>query len=318
MASRQPPAPAPQTHEGGARPLVPADVRQRFLLLAAGDAPESVVYEPYALASITVRFFEAKLGVDHTVERLVAAPIGAGATAVDWGAGCDVGVALADLAGEPIPGARFASLPPTAAQPKSYERWAKDLIGWMQTRSTLELLRSPSTGAVSRPDEREADFRARMASDSRSAQGGEVDRLRASSAPKMAALEERIRRAQQALAREEERARTSKVDTAVSVGMDLLGALVGGKRASSRSLATGARRAGRAVQQSRDVERAREALGALEAERAQLAQQTDAQAAALAAAHDPRTERLDPLVVRPRKADVQVRDLFLAWKPARR
>jgi hypothetical protein len=69
------------------------------------------------------------------------------------------------------------------------------------------------------------------------------------------------------------------------------------------------------VQQSRDVGRAREALSALEEERAQLAQQIEAEAAALAAARDPRTERLEPLVVRPRKGDVQVRDVFLAWRP---
>jgi hypothetical protein len=328
MASRQPQRPAiaapeaapstasaPQTRETAARPLVPAEVRQRFLPLAGGDAPESAVYEPCALASLAVRFFDAKLGVDHTVERLVAAPIGAGAIAVDWGAARDVDVALADLSGDPVSGVGFAALPSAAAQPKSYERWAKELAAWMQTTSTLQLLRSPSTGAVSRPDEREADFRARLANESLGGQGGEVEKLRARAAPKMAALDERIRRAQQAVEREGERARASKVDTAVSVGMELLGALVGGRRASSRSLATGARRAGRAVQESRDVERARDTLSALEAERAQLSQQTDAEAAALAAARDPRTERLEPLVVRPRKGDVQVRDVSLSWKP---
>src|SRR5207244_4044901 len=135
--------------------------------------------------------------------------------------------------------------PSEAAQPKSYARWGKELAAWMQAHQTLELWRSPSTGEVSHVGESEGDFRARLLHESREDRDSAVEKLRARFQPKLAALQERIRRANQATAREADQARTAQLDTALSVGASLLGALVGGRRSSS-SLVTGARRAGRA------------------------------------------------------------------------
>src|SRR6185295_9254237 len=130
-------------------------------------------------------------------------------------------------------GARFAPLPSPATQPKSYDRWAKELAAWMLAHQELTLWRSPSTGELSRPGEPEGDFRARLLHESREDRDRDVDKLRAKYAAKLATLDEKIRRARQATERETDQARSAQLDTALSVGASILGALVGGRRASA-------------------------------------------------------------------------------------
>ncbi len=296
----------------GTRAVLPAGVRQHFAPLAPGRS--SAIYQPFFLASLSVRFFAPKLGVDHAVEGLTLAPITNGAIPIDWNAAQELTLAIDHLDTEPAPVARFMSLPAPGAQPKSYDRWGKELAAWMQAHQVLELWSSPSTEEVSRPGEAEGDFRARLAHESREDRDRAVDKLRARYAAKLAALDEKIRRAQQSAERQSDQARSAQLDTALNVGASVLGALLGGRKAT-RAITSGARSAGRAVQQSRDVSRAKETVAALQEQRAKLQQQIDDEVAELAAARDPQTELLEPTQVRPRKTDVQVRYVALLWMP---
>jgi hypothetical protein len=289
---------------------LPASIRQQFAPLVAGRTP---IYDPYFLASLAVRFVAPKLGIDHAVEGATIVPIVDGPIAIDFDAAQELALTLEQLEDAPAPGARFSPLSSEAAQPKSYPRWGKELAAWMLAHQVLELWQSPSTGEVSRPRESEGDFRARLQHESHEDRDRAVEKLRARWAPKLAALDERIRKAEQASEREADLQRAAQLDTALDVGSSLLGALLGGR--SSRSIASGVRRAGRAVQKGRDVTRARETVAALEEQRHKLQEQLDADVAELAASRDPQTELLERVEVRPRKADVQVRHVALLWLP---
>jgi hypothetical protein len=320
MAGRKS-APAPQApqamqtvREGEAetRPVLPAAVTQHF---APG---RTAVYDPHFLAALSVRFTAPKLGpkpgIDHTVEGLTIAPVTEGPIAVDFNAATELPFSLDQLGDAPAPEARFSPLPAEAAQPKSYPRWGKELVAWMLAHQVLELWQSPSTGEVSQPGESEGDFRARLQHESHEDRDRDVEKLRARYATRLSALDERIRKAQQASERESDRSRAAQLDTALDVGTSLLGALFGG-RSSTRSITSGVRRAGRAVQKGREVARARETVATLEAQRDKLQEQIDAEVAELAASRDPQTELFERVEVRPRKADVNVRHVALLWLP---
>lgn len=309
-AAATPSAASPSAADGGERPILPASIRQHFAPVSGAGA---AVYAPYLLAQAAVRFFDAKLGLDQRVDGAMVVPFADGPIPLDWAAADELTLRLDQLADAPAAGARFVAPPPDAAQPKSYARWTKELTAWLQTHQQMTLWRSPSTGETSRPGEREGDFRARLAHESREDRDRDVTKLRARYAPKVAALEERIRRATQAAEREADEARSAQLDTALTVGAGLLGAMLGGRR--SRSILAGARGAGRAVKQTRDVTRARETVAALQAQLQQLQAQLDADVADLAAARDPQTELLDEVIVRPKKTDVQVKYVALLWKP---
>ena len=58
---------------------------------------------------------------------------------------------------------------------KNYDTWKKQLAASLFAGEALELLRSPSTGEISRPDESEREFRARLQQVSRESRDRAVE-----------------------------------------------------------------------------------------------------------------------------------------------
>jgi hypothetical protein len=113
-------------------------------------------------------------------------------------------------------------------------------------------------------------------------------------------------------------ASAAKWQTAVSFGASVLGALLGRKTLSSANVgraATAARGVGRSMKESSDVARADENVQAIRQQLAELEVQVQAETDAVAAKIDPATESLDKTVVRPKKSDILVKLLALAWTP---
>jgi hypothetical protein len=303
--------PAPQ---GAGRPIVPPGIDEVFLppTTAAPDG-HRLHYEPAVLAVGTFTVDDRAIEDSPTREVAAAAPIGDAAPAVDWDAARVLGLGGEELAGGPRSGASFGSLPGPAVEKKSYAEWKREFATWIVRTQELVAWKSPSLGMVSIPGEDERDFRIRLQQAAREKRDGERAKLEEKYAASTKRLEERIRKAEQALAREEGQARKAKLDTAVSIGATVLGALFG--RRSLGRATTATRGVGRTIEQSGDVGRAEEDLTALRAELAALDAALQADVRALDARIDPLTEPMTPIALRPEKDDVAVRLVALGWLP---
>jgi hypothetical protein len=184
--------------QGGDRPMLPPDVPQYFVPLR-GSRPDGseLVYSPMLLGSSQVRFSDAKNATDTTQDVTVLVPISEGAVALDWDHAMAADLAVADLEQAPAEGAQFHPLPASAGKAKSYADWNKDFGGWLFRTQKLELLKSLSTKTVSKPEESERDFRVRLQQSGREQRDKAAESLRQKYAPKIATLQERIRRAEQ-------------------------------------------------------------------------------------------------------------------------
>ena len=301
----------------GTRPVLPPGVPQHFVpTRGSGPAGATLVYQPSVLGAVTVRFADAKAGVDQTEELVVATPVTDGAVPVNWEGAEPLDVPVADLETAPGEPAEWASLPPAAGKAKSYETWSRDLAAWVYAQRRLELLRDPASGATARPGESERDFRVRLRETARAERDERVEALRKKYAPKRATLEERLRRAQQSEAREREQVSQQGVQTAISVGATILGTLFGRKTVSAGSIGratTAARGAGRVLKEREDVARAQETVAAVQQDLAEL----EAELQAEIGEHEARAEaeRLETVALRPKKSDIRVRLCALAWTP---
>ncbi len=211
-----------------------------------------------------------------------------------------------------------SSVPPAATRARSYDAWAKSFKSWIGQSQTLDLLKSPRTGLVSAPGESERDFRIRLQTAAREQRDEAVEKLRRTYAPKLAALDEKIRRAEQAVDRESAQASQQKLQTAVSMGATVLGALFGRKALSTSTLGkatTAARGVGRTMKESQDIERARQTLAAAGQQKAELEAQAQADIDALGGALDPLGETLEPVTLKPKRTEVTVQLVALAWVP---
>jgi hypothetical protein len=310
-----PTAPSPAASAG--RPVLPPAVPQIFVPIR-GSAPAgaALIYRPQILGAATVRFSDEKAGVDQSQDVVVATPITDAAVPVSWEAATPLAVAVADLEKTPGPAGDWALLPSAAAKPKSYEDWSRDLAAWLYGQQRLGLLRDPESGAVSRAGESERDFRVRIREAARADRDTRVEALRKKYAPKRAALEERLRRAEQAQSRETGQVTQRGVQAAISIGATILGGLLGRKTISVTNIGratTAARDAGRVLKEREDVARAQETVAAVQQDLTALEAELQAEITALDARAEP--ERLDPVTVRPKKTDVRVRLCALAWVP---
>jgi hypothetical protein len=330
VKASRPEAPSPRTKGAAAsagargvssdRPLIAPAIAQYFLpVRGAGDA-SAVRYRAMALGAGQVHFSDPKSGVDSTEDVLVLAPISDEPEPLRWDDARPAGVALSDLERDPQPGAAFEAPASPASDPKSWARFSSDFAAWLFRTRRLDLLGSPSAAEMSKPGESERDFRARLQQKAREQRDSGTEALRARYATRIAALEERKRRAEQAVDREKQQATSQGLQTAISIGATVLGALLGRKAISATNIGratTAARGAGRTVQQAGDVTRAKENVAALDAQIAALNAELQAELDQRAAAADPLTEKLETVTVRPKKSDVSVRSVSLAWAPFR-
>ena len=257
--SQQPVAPearSPEPAVGRAAPVLPPGISQYFAPAKAGAS-----YSPMIAGAADVRFTDTKSGVDVTKSVVVVTPVTSDPIPVNWDdaeeASFDVGQLGTDLPA----GATFDELPGAASKSKSYADWSKSFVTWLSTSQAMTTYRSPSLGVTSNANESEGDFRSRLMQKAREKRDEDVAALRQKYAAKLAALQERLRRAQQAVDKEKAQASRQWIQTGVSLGTTVLGALFGRKTLSATNIGkatTAARGMGRAYEQSQDVGRAQE------------------------------------------------------------
>jgi TolA-binding protein len=182
--------------------------------------------------------------------------------------------------------------------------------------SSLDLFKSSTYGLVSEPGESEGEFRVRLGERAREARDEEIAELRRKSRSKVAALEERIRKARQKVEVQSEQVSQQRMRTAINFGSTLLAAFTGRSYRGSAGSALGS--LGRTAKEKQDVKRAQETVETLTAELEERAAELEARIDELEDRFDPQAEKLTTQSVRPRKSDIEVRLVALAWCPYRR
>ncbi|MFN7940773.1 MAG: type IV secretion system DNA-binding domain-containing protein [Thermoanaerobaculia bacterium] len=309
--------PAPRSAAAaGAAPVLAPDVPQAYLPVRSAQR-QGIFYAPCLLGLARVRVIDDKLGVEQTqdVARLVRLVTD---SAADWLKAEESPLAEEDLVREPEAGSSYAEVPVEARGGSAYKKWSRDFADTLFRTYKVELMRSPSLGEVSRAGESERDFRTRLGDAARAERDRIVAGVQQKYAARVAALEERIRRAADRVEREKQQASQKTLDTAISIGATVLGALFGRRTFSASTLgraATSAKTATRAIKERQDVGAANESLEELTAQRQQLESDLNQEVTALAGRVDPASETFERVAVRPKKSDLEVRRVLLAWAP---
>lgn len=297
------PAPKPRA-AASQRTVLPPEISQRYI--PARLQGTGIVYQPVILGSAQVRYVDAKAKIDYLEDVLLAAPVRDDSMPVEWDECFEMKVDVNDLETEPMEGAEFAPVPADAAKPKSYTAWNKDLINWIYANRKIELHCSPSSKECSQPNESEGEFRARLQHSLHEQRDAAVDKMRQKYASKVTTLQERLRRAEQAVNKEKEQRSASLL----SVGADIFGVVFGRKRATT---AIGS--VSRTYRESSDIGRAEENVSASRRQLEDLQAQIESEAAAIQAQMDAATGTLETIAVKPKKTNIAIRLFTLAWAP---
>jgi hypothetical protein len=295
------------------RPLLSPDITQYYIPVRSSGGTLS--YQPMLLGAAEIHYSKSKT-IEMTQQVTLLTAINDGPIDLNWDEAASIDLPLEDLESDPQPNAQFAEVPAKASKVKTYATWRKDFAGWLYRNQRLELLESPRLDIASNPGESERDFRVRLQQLAREQRDQAVEKLRQKYAPKFAQLEERKRRAEQAVAREAEQAKDQKYQPAISFGATLLSSFMGRKSGSVLGRATtAARGVSRTMRQSDDVDRAEDNVGAVSQRLADLEAEFKAEAETIERSFDPTTEQLDTVSLKPTKANINVKLLTLVWAP---
>ena len=313
-------APAAATSPAaGARPPVGAGITEYFLTPTAGTGP--VLYKPMVAGFAKLHYVDARLGLDAWEPSGWLAPLDEGAGNASWEDASGDAQLKSRLTTAPTPGAEFAEIPGAALRAASYAGWAKSLQSRLYETARARVLNCEAFKLASKPGESEGDFRSRLALAVREKRDAAVSELRKKWQARLLQLQDQVRRAEERRAREQAQLSQQKMQTAVTIGSSILGALLGRKAISATNIGrigTAARSATRIGRESEDVTRAEEGVEVLRQRLADTQRDVEAEVARLESTLDPGTLTLTPIEVPARKSDIAVGEVALVWAPWRK
>ena len=282
-----------------------------------GDGRPASEYSPVLYGAARVRYTDTKRGIDVVRPVYAVVSISEGPVAVDWDKATAVTEAPDTLAKQPAnAAAAFKTLPPPALEQKRYAAWTKDFGTWLSRAQPLKVLSAPSLKLVSNPDETERDFQIRIQHATRESRDGALEELRAKYAAKLARAADKRRKAEEVLGREQQQVGQQKLQTAVSIGATMLGALMGRKAVSMSTLGratTAARGVSRSMKESDDVVKAQQRLEEAKAEEAALNADIEQQIGVVSGGSS--DVPIETMEIKPKRGGVEVQIVALVWMP---
>jgi hypothetical protein len=304
---------------GGERPIVPPGVEEVIISMSRpATADERVLYRPAVLGIAKVHYIHAASGVDIWRDLALLVPVGESLPDNFWESADECDVDQLSFDEQASPGAKFAPLPSLLTAPKSYSAWKTSLKGHLFRAHPLTLFECPPLKQKSQPGESSGDFRVRLKQLAAEKRDLEIEKLRKKFAPKLAALQERLRRTQVAVEKEKSQANQQTLSTVLNVGTTLLGALFGRKMASASNIgkaATSMRSASKIAKERADVGHAQESADVVQRQIDELESELSTEVERLRESFDESQLAIQEQPVAPRKSDMVIDKVVLAWTP---
>lgn len=294
------------------RPLIPPGVTEHF----SGSRTNAPTYSPALLAVARLHFTDRKFSLDVWQTRSYVVPLNE-SSQLDW---ASASMRQADcrqaLANAPDEAAAFEEPSAALLHAPNYKRWLREIEDHLYRNEALELLRCVALDQTSAPGEDETSFKARVRLAMRERRDTQVEQLRAKYASRLSTIEEQLRRANERIDRERAQLFERRLQTAVSVGTSVLGALLGRKRINATTLGragSAARSAGKLGREQQDVERAQASREVIEQRRADLERALEGEIAKLQQELERASATIEKLRISPRKSDLAV-EIGVLWR----
>jgi hypothetical protein len=288
----------------GVRPVVAAGIDEAFL----SDEPGT--YRPHLLASVSLHYVRASQGLDQWEELVMLAPLDEDSP---WESAELLDADALDSDHDPPEQAEFVAPPSGSVGKARFRSYGKEIKDHLYQSRPRTLWRNKGLKLQSKPGETKAEFSARLQLARREKRDEAAEKLRQQFTKKVKSMQTRIARAQDQVAREKTQYDQQKLQTGISMGATVLGAIFG-SRGIGRAT-TAARGAGRIAREREDVSRAEDELRDLEEALRALEIEAEEEVRDLDAEMEREEPELEEVIVRPKKSDIQVSELKLAWKP---
>ncbi len=279
-----------------------------------------LIYEPAILGAAQVRFVDRRRNVNEQVDKTLVMPAPPEAHQAAWDEAEALPIGLDELVSnaERVGGAQgpfFAPVPEAANSVGKLKDLGRRLSDWLYYHSRWPIAVHPQLKLSQESGETLRGFKIRLQQAARENRDAEVDRLEDKYQAKIDRLADKLRREKQELGEDEEEYDARKREELISIGESVLG-IFSRRRRSSRTwsrIASKRRMTGQAkldIEESQaEIEAIREDIAKLEAELQEESMEITRKWADL-------LEEITTEEITPRRTDVNVRLVALAWLPS--
>ncbi len=300
------------------RPVLPAGVNESFLVpnrFSKGDGNR--IYRAAVLGEGTLHFVRNSADVDAWVDVRRLLICGNHVPQDGWESS-ETPAPDMELEMKPDSAFSYAPLPDELRGTASVKSLFNDLKDYFYRHHPMEIYQSVALGEYAPPGLNQADARLHFQQLAREQRDLETDKLRAKYLKKIETIRNKIQTAEDRLARESAQYDNAKISSLFSLAASVLGAFMGRKVLSKTNVSkvsTAARRAGRATEQRRDVERAQEQLERYRRELDDMNARLQAELDDLTRSLKIENLELETTQIPPRKGDLKVSDPLIVWTP---
>ena len=281
---------------------------------------QQLVFQPALVGLASVAFADRKLGLDETQEFALMLPLDPAARTVDWRDAQPVELKDRDLETEPPSNALFTGgIPASISGARGLSKMAADLTDHLYRNQAFTLLYNPALKLYAKPDENERDFRARCQQVAREQRDELVDDIRRKYDVKLQRLADRKAKEEEELA--EDKAQLSgRLGEEILSGLDGVAGMFGlfgtRKRKSVSSLSKAATKRRITAQAQADIDESKAEITRIEEDLATLQSDMEAEMSEATEEWTQSAEQMEEVKVAPRKSDVEVHLVALAWMPS--
>ena len=273
---------------------------------------KEITYEPYLIAEGKVKFVNATRGIDIEKQFSKRYYLNKEMTELDFAEGEDFDFDARLFDKKPVEQSRFYDLPPFIEELKNLKPLEKAFSDFLYRNNKLELYKCTTLKAESKPGESLRDFKVRLLDVLRDKKSVAVEKLRTKYGTKGDRLQDRYERLMIKLDKEKSDVSAKQTDTAMSLGMAVLGSFLGSgtKRRVNSSISS----ASKIAKEKADVRRAQQEIlqvkNDMQELRADLARDIDL----IKKKFNIDNYQIDTFYIKPKRSDVFDIDAALFWE----
>lgn len=297
------------------RPILQAKIEELFV--RRQNIPSKVIYKPFVIGLAKLHYVDSKRNIDTWQDVCILAKPTNDGSSINWEEGKIIPQGNNILDKEPQKDCSFEPLPAGLMKEKNYALFQKTLTSWLYQTQTYPLYQATALKITSNKDESESDFRIRVSLLLREKRDEKVRKLQETYSAKIKQLTDKLDKARTKLATQQQKSGLQKAETLLSFGTTVLGAIFGGKinKGTISSAGTSIRKAGKITQESQNVANTEEDYKRLQQQLDQLQEEMQNEISHVEPIEDPTKIDLETVEIRPRKTDITIDKVALAWIP---
>ncbi|MCF6185178.1 MAG: DUF87 domain-containing protein [Bacteroidales bacterium] len=273
---------------------------------------KEIAYEPYLLAEAKVKFVNATRGIDIEKSFSKRYYLHEDASSLDFAEGenFDFDIDLFDK--KPTDQSCFYNLPTFIEELKNLKPIEKAYSDFLYRSNKLELYKCTVLKAESKPNESLRDFKVRLTEILRDKKGEAVEKLRTKYGSKGDRLQDKYQALMIKLQKEKSDVASKRTDTAMSLGMAVLGSFLGG--GTKRKMASGINSAAKISKEKADVRRVETQIQQVKNDMQELRTDLSRDIDIIKEKFNIENYKIDTFYIKPRKSDIYGVKTVLLWE----